>query len=171
MFNRLHQRNKGPSGKSLAKGSDGFTIIEVLIVLAIAGLIMLIVFLAIPALQRNQRNQARNSEASRVATAVSECLGNRNGVVNSCSGENGVRNVQVGDMQRFSALTASNFAVGGSTPPTYSQDEVGVWFGKQCNEDGGLDSSDRIAVDSTTGPRTFVVVFQIESEIHRCISS
>jgi prepilin-type N-terminal cleavage/methylation domain-containing protein len=63
---------------------SGFTIIEVLIVLAIAGLIMLVVFLAVPALQRNQRNTARKAEASRIVTAIGECVANKNGVTAQC---------------------------------------------------------------------------------------
>lgn len=65
----------------LQKKQEGFTIIEVLIVLAIAGLIMLIVFLAVPALQRNSRNTQRTSDASRIATAVSNWVSNNNGKV------------------------------------------------------------------------------------------
>ncbi len=62
----------------------GFSIIEVLIVLAIAGLIMLVVFLAVPALQRNARNNARQSDASKFAAAVNQCLSNNNGKYQNC---------------------------------------------------------------------------------------
>jgi prepilin-type N-terminal cleavage/methylation domain-containing protein len=61
--------------------NTGFTIIEVMIVLAIAGLILLIVFLAVPALQRSSRNTARKSDASRIATAVSNFVSNNNGAL------------------------------------------------------------------------------------------
>jgi prepilin-type N-terminal cleavage/methylation domain-containing protein len=60
---------------------EGFTIIEVLIVLAIAGLILLIVFLAVPALQRNSRNTQRKSDASRVASAITNFASNTNGTL------------------------------------------------------------------------------------------
>lgn len=69
------------------KREDGFTIIEVLIVLAIAGLIMLIVFLAVPALQRNARNTSRKSDASSLASALSEYINNNDGQLPAtCSG-------------------------------------------------------------------------------------
>lgn len=148
--------------QKLQKDERGFTIIEVLIVLAIGGLIMLIVFLAIPALQRSQRNNARNSDASRLQTAVGECLGNRNGVVASCTNTN---NVQVGTMSRLS--TAPSFS-NNSTAPSYSEDQAGVWFGRQCHEDGGLNNN-TIAV-SSSNQRSFVVVYQLESGIHRCLN-
>src|SRR5581483_11368467 len=69
------------------KRENGFTIIEVLIVLAIAGLIMLIVFLAVPALQRNARNTSRKSDASSLASALSEYINNNDGQLPaSCTG-------------------------------------------------------------------------------------
>lgn len=164
--------------KNIKNNEKGFTIIEVLIVLAIAGLIMLIVFLAIPALQRNQRNNARNTEASRVSTAVSECLGNRNGVVASCMASNlptvatgdvasaapanaGTQPVQVGAFQRFLGV---NFINGGSTAPYMSTQAVGVWFGRTCNSDGAASSASNNA-------RDFVVLYQLEPSVNRCISS
>ena len=64
--------------------NKGFSIIEVLIVLAIAGLIMLVVFLAVPALRLNAANGARQNDASRVSSAITDCLSNRNGVLLSC---------------------------------------------------------------------------------------
>ena len=62
----------------LTSGSQGFTIIEVLIVLAIAGLILLIVFLAVPALQRNGRNTTKRSDASKALGAVGEFISANN---------------------------------------------------------------------------------------------
>lgn len=59
--------------------SEGFTIIEVIIVLAIAGLILLIVLLAVPALQRNARNTAIKTDASAVASGISDFESNNNG--------------------------------------------------------------------------------------------
>jgi prepilin-type N-terminal cleavage/methylation domain-containing protein len=66
----------------------GFTIIEVLIVLAIAALILLIVFLAIPALQRSQRNNGRTSEATRLATQITDFVGSNNGILPGLEGTN-----------------------------------------------------------------------------------
>lgn len=154
--------------KNLQKNEKGFTIIEVLIVLAIAGLIMLIVFLAIPALQRNQRNNARNTEASRISTSVSECLGNRNGVISSCLN---TTNVVVGDLQRFDRPAADGGPIVFSntttdpTPANNVTNVAGVWYGRECTDAG--DSS----VASTTGSRSFVVLYRLEPNILRCISS
>lgn len=148
----------------LQRDERGFTIIEVLIVLAIAGLIMLIVFLAIPALQRSQRNNARNSDASRLMTAVGECLANRNGVTTSCMS---INNVQVGKLDRLHEEPSFARSIDGA--PTYSEDKAGVWYGHQCHEDGGLDNGNTIA-SSGSGSRSFVVVYQLESGIHRCIN-
>lgn len=67
--------------QQLREKEEGFTIIEVLIVLAIAALILVIVLIAIPQLQRNQRNTARQSDASRVLTAVQNWSANNNGKV------------------------------------------------------------------------------------------
>ncbi len=67
--------------QQLREEEEGFTIIEVLIVLAIAALILVIVLIAIPQLQRNQRNTARQSDASRVLTAVQNWSANNNGKV------------------------------------------------------------------------------------------
>lgn len=164
--------------KNIKNNQKGFTIIEVLIVLAIAGLIMLIVFLAIPQLQRNQRNNARNGEASRIATAVGECLGNRNGVVTSCMESNiGTKAsdtasvtapttpsnspVQVGQLQRLEGV---NFTNGGSTAPFSSTRAAGVWYGRTCNSDGAGSTA-------STNSRDFVVLYSLEPNVTRCVSS
>ncbi len=75
MKNKLNKSNE-----------QGFTIIEVLIVLAIAALILLIVFLAIPALQRSQRNSGRTSEATRLATQITEFVGSNDGTLPGLEG-------------------------------------------------------------------------------------
>lgn len=97
----------------------GFSIIEVLIVLAIAGLIMLIVFLAVPALRRNAANNGRQSDASRISTAVQDCLSNRNGKIDSC---NSVTEVEPGDLSQLTwdATSAEQFecATGTCANPT-----------------------------------------------------
>jgi prepilin-type N-terminal cleavage/methylation domain-containing protein len=139
--------------KNLKKRTEGFTIIEVLIVLAIGGLIMLIVFLAVPALQRNQRNNARNSDATRWAAAVTECLANRNGVVTSCDSA-GELSVGV-----TNTLTTVSFGVA-----AYSQIDARVTYNSSCTPAG--DS----AAPGTGGPRSFSVTYQIEPTINRCIS-
>lgn len=146
MLNKLKQRKQA-----------GFTIIEVLIVLAIAGLIMLVVFLAVPALQRSQRNSARNSEASRISAAVTECLSNRNGVSTGCdtAAEIGI-NVST-DLQQFSSIAF--IGVGTIDKPT-------ILFGQKC------DATAAAAVAGTA--RQFAVTFATEnngSTLTRCISS
>ena len=70
---------KGVKRKGKLKDAKGFTIIEVALVLAIAGLIFLVVFLALPALQRSQRDNARRQDASRIATALQNCMANSMG--------------------------------------------------------------------------------------------
>ncbi len=66
---------------ALQKGSQGFTIIEVMIVLAIAGLILGVVLVAIPQLQKNQRNESRKSVLARISAEVDNYIGNNEGVV------------------------------------------------------------------------------------------
>lgn len=144
----------------LQKDQKGFTIIEVLIVLAIAGLIMLIVFLAIPALQRNQRNNSRNSEASRAQTLVTECLANRNGQTGSCDAAGEINYVTT-DFTQFTNAPA--FATGGTTPPTSSTTQLGVWFGRTCATDGASSVS-------STNTRSFVVLYTLEPAVTRCIT-
>lgn len=144
--------------QQLKKKSEGFTIIEVLIVLAIAGLIMLIVFLAVPALQRNQRNNARNSDASRVAAAITECLANRNGQTGECDASG---DLQIGTLSRLdppAGVTAADLDGG------YSQTTAAYFFGHQC------DAAGRLAV-AGGGSRAFAVVYQLEPNVDRCISS
>lgn len=137
--------------QQLKQKSEGFTIIEVLIVLAIAGLIMLIVFLAVPALQRNQRNNARNSDASRITAAITECLANRNGQTASCDtwGE-----VNPGTTTQITAL-------GGASLTT-----AGLTFNSGCNAAGD-------ATAAGAGARSFSILFQLEGgggNITRCIA-
>ena len=148
--------------QQLKKRTEGFTIIEVLIVLAIAGLIMLIVFLAVPALQRNSRNNARNNEASRISAAVTDCLANRNGDKASCDT---AAELQVGTLQQltlptgtFPGATATAAAQGAGT-----EDTVIIAYTRGCNTAGSDDQGG--------GPRDFVVLWQNESAINRCIGS
>ncbi len=143
MQTQLHQRKQ-----------KGFTIIEVLIVLAIAGLIMLIVFLAVPQLHRNARNNARNSEASRVSALITECLANRNGVTTSCDNATKISWAS-GDFQQFSSVTYSN-TMGNTT-------DIHFNFGLKCSTDGSSTQA------GTT--RDFVVLYQREPAINRCIGS
>lgn len=137
--------------KNLKKRSEGFTIIEVLIVLAIAGLIMLIVFLAVPALQRNQRNSTRNTEAGRWAAAVAECLGNRNGVVASCSAAAALNVGVVNELTGFGAATTTG---------------VLLTYNTGCSADGS-------ATVGGASPRSFTIQYGIETTgaaINRCLA-
>jgi prepilin-type N-terminal cleavage/methylation domain-containing protein len=143
MLNRLQNRKE-----------EGFTIIEVLIVLAIAGLIMLIVFLAVPALQRNSRNNARNSDASRVVAAVTECLANRNGQTASCD-----------TWAEFNPGTTTQITALGAPGLTAGQLTFGAAAGG-CQPDG-------TATGPGAGARSFSFVYQLESggaNIPRCIA-
>lgn len=146
--------------KNLQKREKGFTIIEVLIVLAIAGLIMLVVFLAVPALQRNQRNNGRNSEASRVASAVTECLANRNGVPASCDS---TAEVITGQLNQFTGISFSTVQATAPTPAS-STTQAAVWYGKECDAAGA-------AAVNNSSPRSFVVLYTIEPTITRCIGA
>lgn len=144
--------------RKLHKDNKGFTIIEVLIVLAIAGLIMLIVFLAVPALQRNQRNNARNSDASRIATAVNECLANRNRSIATTGTGCGVPgNIDAGTLNQLTSFTV------GTTDGTSTTAAV-VRFGRQCDASG--------ARDGGAGPSnsSFTVTYRLEPAVDRCIA-
>ena len=145
--------------KELKKKEDGFTIIEVLIVLAIAGLIMLIVFLAVPALQRNSRNNARNTEASRISAAVTDCLANRNGVVTSCDT---AAELQVGTLNQL-ALPGGTFPNSGAALGAGTTTAVVIGFQRSCDAAG--------ADDTNGGTREFAVLWQNEPAVTRCISS
>ncbi len=135
------------------RGTQGFTIIEVMIVLAIAAVIMLIVFLAVPALQRNSRNNQRNNDAARVAAAVNECLANRNGITGSCDDAS---EISVGQLSRLDSITFG--------AATYSQSAASVTFGNQCTNGGD-------AAQAGGGSRAFAVTYQLEPAIPRCIAS
>lgn len=158
--------------KKLQDRSDkGFTIIEVLIVLAIAGLIMLIVFLAVPALQRNSRNTQRNSDASLIASAVNDCLSNRNGQASSCNSMTSATSSlsQFIDTSRLSQLTNIATPVGTPTAPgsaTTISNEARIYFSARCQPDGAT---------ATGGlARDYVVLFRIEgssASLTRCLSS
>lgn len=138
----------------------GFTIIEVMIVLAIGGLIMLIVFLAIPALQRNQRNNARNSDASRIAAGINECLANRNGQTTSCLDD---AQWNVGTLAELSTVDATNSAT--TDLGTGSTTAVVVGFQRTCNPQGDNDVAG--------SARQYAVLFQLEGSpnINRCVSA
>lgn len=145
--------------KNLRKRTEGFTIIEVLIVLAIAGLIMLIVFLAVPALQRNQRNTSRNSDATRIAAAITECLANRNGTVASC---NEATEIEEGTLSTLT-LPAGPYPSGAVGAGTTTQVEIG--FNRACDAAGTDDTG------TSPSARSFVVTYRLEPAVDRCISS
>jgi type IV pilus assembly protein PilA len=143
--------------KQLKKKTEGFTIIEVLIVLAIAGLIMVIVFIAVPQLQRNQRNEARNNDARLIASAVSECLSNRNGVTTSCQGLGG-NAVQL--PANLNQVTTASYTAGAGSVT------AATWqFGVTCNND----NTGTVAGTS----RQFAIRYQVEGATaaqNRCIT-
>ena len=62
-------------------GSQGFTLIEVVIVLAIAGLIFVIVFLAVQGAQRGRRDNERSAAAGRLIAAAEQFSSNNNGTL------------------------------------------------------------------------------------------
>lgn len=136
----------------LKKRTEGFTIIEVLIVLAIAGLIMLIVFLAVPALQRNQRNNTRTSEAGRWAAAVTECLSNRNNVTGSCDSDAEIEQGTVNSLTGFALNSNGNTTT------------VGLRYNQVCSADGASSTAGGTA-------SSFVIMYQLEPAIQRCIGS
>lgn len=147
--------------QQLKRKSEGFTIIEVLIVLAIAGLIMLIVFLAVPALQRNQRNNARNSDASKIAAAVTECLANRNGsTATSGNGCAVVANLNTGGLNTLTTVTA-----GGATADGTSTTGATVRFNVQCDAEGV-----RSATGAAPSTKAFTVTYVLEPSVQRCIN-
>lgn len=149
--------------QKLRNQNQGFTIIEVMIVLAIAGLIMMIVFLAVPALQRSSDNNARNGDASRIATAVNECVVNRNGVTTACTSAeiNGLAGTRAELTEDIEVSQNFTDGVTGSTSKAFVQ------FSAKCNPEGSE------SVDSTNA-RDFAVLFQIAASgnntINRCIS-
>jgi prepilin-type N-terminal cleavage/methylation domain-containing protein len=154
--------------KNLRKNNEGFTIIEVLIVLAIAGLIMLIVFLAVPALQRNQRNNARNSEAARISASITECLANRNGSTAVAGGCGSPGQLNYGNLQQLDGtvtLRTGTLSTVDGTPTTGgSTVNVQYQFGAICNS-----TTTGALADSSS--RKFVVLYQLEPAVNRCVGS
>lgn len=146
--------------KNIRTKQQGFTIIEVMIVLVIAAVILLIVFFAVPALQRNSRNTQRNSDASRIASLVNECLNNRNGVVTSCLTAG---NINYSDAEMGQLKTAPDFENGGSSAPTFSDTQAGIWFGRTCADAGDVS-------EPSSNTRAVVVLFEVETDVNRCIA-
>jgi len=151
--------------RKLQKDQKGFTIIEVLIVLAIAGLIMLIVFLAVPALQRNQRNTARNTEASRVSTAVNECLSNRNGVTTSCDQGDELPPTDRREIETLSPSAPTAAIAATAADPAFTVNTATIRFGRVCNPDGSS------STQTGATARSYVVLYQLENNTNRCIGS
>lgn len=155
------------------KRNEGFTIIEVLIVLAIAGLILLVVFLAVPALQRNARNTQRSTDAGNILSAVSEFVGNNNGVLpavqtNLGSGQNatlgsgtGINTIPITlgyyDAGNVSVVQQSSY---GTTNNTTTDTAVLV---RAATCDGN-----NPAAGST---RAIVVLYTLENDSKQCRSS
>lgn len=153
------------SHQQTKKRTEGFTIIEVLIVLAIAGLIMLIVFLAVPALQRNSRNNARNNDASRIASAVTECLSNRNGTITSCDTLTATNGVPAATSEIQPGTLTQLVTIGGTASTTQGV----LTFG---TGGGGCDATGQNAAAGAS-TRSFSLVYQLEPAgvtNQRCIS-
>lgn len=111
----------------------GFSIIEVLIVLAIAGLIMLIVFLAVPALQRNARNSSRQSDASKISAAITQCLSNNNGQVDKCK-----TSVAIAfDATEMGQLTSVSYPASAALAASTATTDNATWiFAQKCDGSG-----------------------------------
>ena len=147
--------------KNLQKNQKGFTIIEVLIVLAIAGLIMVIVFLAVPALQRNSRNTQRTNDASKIVTALTECLANKNGQVDSCDTRDKL--IAIGlDESKLQQLTPldPNVTIDVTGPPvppaTGELNHANIGFRAKCNAAG--DDLDGRWLELTVRPLYFTAL-------------
>ena len=147
------------------KDQTGFTIIEVMIVLAIAAVIMLIVFLAVPALQRNSRNTQRNDDAARIASAVNECLANRNGQTTSCDSI-AAAEIALTFPNDFSQLQTAPaaFATTSGTCATGSTTQAAGCYNTNCNADG-------TGVVAGSSTKQFVIRWQNENNIQRCFAS
>jgi prepilin-type N-terminal cleavage/methylation domain-containing protein len=150
------------------KRDDGFTIIEVLIVLAIAGLIMLIVFLAVPALQRNARNTSRKSDASSLASALSEYINNNDGQLPaSCTGAACpfIQNWKPG-FYTASNVTYTDNTSGGATLGAPSSDNIGVASYMTC--------AGTAATSTNASSRSVAIVYNVEtggSTQEQCITA
>ena len=121
---------------------------------------MLIVFLAVPALQRNSRNRGRENDASLLATAVSDCVTNKNGSTTNCQTIN-TNNVSY-DTSKSNQLTST---------PAYgnlssANETTARWQFKQSCTDGAPTASSR--------DRDFAVTFKVETAqgtTIRCITA
>ena len=118
----------------IKKDNKGFTIIEVLIVLAIAGLIMLTVFLAVPSLQRSSRNTQRQNDATKVAAAISTCMTNRNGQIDSCNEETKLVSNGSLDKEKLAQIETINLATTAPTDGVYN--ELNFGYGVKCTKAG-----------------------------------
>jgi prepilin-type N-terminal cleavage/methylation domain-containing protein len=139
------------------KREDGFTIIEVLIVLAIAGLIMLIVFLAVPALQRNARNTSRKSDASSLASALSEYINNNDGQLPaSCTGAACpfIQNWKPGFYTPANVTYTDNTS-GGATLGDPASDSIGVASYMTC--------SGTAATSTGASSRSVAITYNVET--------
>lgn len=140
------------------KRDDGFTIIEVLIVLAIAGLIMLIVFLAVPALQRNARNTSRKSDASSLASALSEYINNNDGQLPaSCTGAACafISNWKPGYYTAANVTYTDNTTSGASMGDPKSLDNISIGSYLTC--------AGEAASSSGASSRSVAIVYDVET--------
>jgi prepilin-type N-terminal cleavage/methylation domain-containing protein len=148
----------------IKKDNKGFTIIEVLIVLAIAGLIMLVVFLAVPALQRSSRNTQREADATKVTAAMTACISNRNGVVDSCNDSAELVSNGGLDTAKLQQLTTVSYSAATSMNAP-GENIINFSFGAKCFANGS-------GAESTTNTRQGAVVYRLESTgvaTYKCI--
>jgi prepilin-type N-terminal cleavage/methylation domain-containing protein len=146
------------------KREDGFTIIEVLIVLAIAGLIMLIVFLAVPALQRNARNTSRKSDASSLASALSEYINNNDGQLPaSCTGtacnSTFLNNWKPGFYTAPNVTYTDNTTSGASMGDPKNLDNISIGSYLTC----GSGATAGQATSSGASSRSVAIVYDVET--------
>lgn len=152
----------------------GFTIIEVMIVLAVASLIMLIVFLAVPALQRNARNTNRTADATKIATAVNECLSNKNNTPASCDQAVAGEINDTLDGGTIKELTTRNFNLAATAAPagtagfpaSGTTNTANIYYNAKCSSTG-----DSYVAGSSL---SFVVLYNNETTTggtNRCISA
>lgn len=132
----------------------GFTIIEVTIVLAIAGLIMAIVFLAVPSLRRNSSNTQRRSDASHLASLVSEYVANNGGIVPTCVGT-GSTCVNVNN-ENFSIIPKANISVNTTGANPNNINTMYIDTGYTCNT-----ANNSLVAGSST--QDFAIVFDAET--------
>lgn len=137
--------------KTLAKGSQGFTIIEILIVMAIVGLLLLILLVIVPTTQRSARNHNRKAAVGYTSASLTEYKSTRGVYPLSASHDeraafvNGLRNN--GPTKNFEILYGTNSlshqypydAPGGADS---AMDEVIIIPAHRCNQNPAVGPGD-----------------------------